>query len=80
LTCDPTTSKCAKVTLLAPGATCGAALTRCEQGGCDPASKKCPLIIADGGACAADRSLGICNDFASCVDGKCVLPGQAVCK
>jgi len=80
LTCDSATTKCVKITFLAPGATCGAPLTRCERGSCHPTLKKCPLIIADGGTCMSDQSTGICDDLASCVDGKCIFAGQVVCK
>ncbi len=80
LACDPTAAKCAKVTIVAPGGDCGGVLKQCETGSCDQITKKCPTIIADGGACVADDPTKKCELYASCVDGKCVLPAQIVCK
>lgn len=79
LGCDPATSKCVKINWVKPLGDCSAPFSVCEHGSCSTA-KKCPALIPDGGACTSDRATGVCDDFASCRDGKCQLPGQAVCK
>lgn len=80
LRCDFATQKCVKITWVAPGGDCSAAGSMCEHGSCNSTTKKCPALLADGQACTTDRSTGVCDDFASCIDGKCQLPGQVVCK
>jgi hypothetical protein len=80
LACDPTALKCVKITWVAPGGDCGVMFSSCLHGSCNSTTKKCPALIPDGGACLTDRSTGVCDDFASCIDGKCSLPGQVVCK
>jgi hypothetical protein len=80
LRCDFTAQKCVKITWVAPGGDCSVVGSMCEHGACNTTTKKCPVLIADGAACTSDRSTGVCNDFASCIDGKCLLPGQVVCK
>ncbi len=80
LRCDGATMKCAKLVWVAPNGDCSAPGSMCEHGSCNSTTKKCPALIADGQACTSDRSTGVCDDFASCIDGKCQLPGQTVCK
>lgn len=80
LACDAMTAKCVKINWVAPGGDCGAPYSTCLHGSCSSTTKKCPALIPDGGACTSDRSTGVCDDFASCIDGKCQLPGQVVCK
>lgn len=80
LACDPTSSKCVRITWIEPGGDCGVMFRYCSYGACNSTTKKCPALIPDGQPCKSDRSTGVCNDFASCIDGKCALPGQAVCK
>jgi hypothetical protein len=72
--------KCARATFVPPGGDCSATNARCEHGVCNTTTKKCPTVIEDGGACTLTSRDAICDDFASCKDGKCILPGQAVCK
>lgn len=79
LGCDPTTSKCVKITWVKPLGDCSTMFSVCEHGSCGT-TKKCPALIPDGQACTSDRAAGVCDDFASCIDGKCALPGQVVCK
>jgi len=79
-TCDGATQKCVKIVWAKAGADCSAPFTRCERGSCDSTTKKCPTLIPDGGVCVATSTSAICNEFASCIDGKCMLPGQVVCK
>lgn len=80
LGCDPTTSKCVKVTMVAPGGDCSGTFTRCTEGRCIEGTNKCPMVVADGGACTEDSSTEICAFGADCIDGKCLLPAQVVCK
>ncbi len=80
LACDPTAAKCVKVTIVAPGGDCGGSLQVCQQGSCNETTKKCPTIIPDGGACGTNDPSKVCDAYASCVDGKCALLGQVVCK
>lgn len=80
LVCDPSAMKCAKLTMVPPGGTCGGALQRCEEGSCNEATNKCPTVIPDGGACVAGDPSQTCAAYADCVDGKCLLAGQVVCK
>lgn len=80
LACEPTSSKCVKITWVAPLGDCSAFGSQCEHGSCSSTTKKCPALIADGQPCTSDRATGVCNDFASCIDGKCQLPGTTVCK
>lgn len=72
--------KCVKILWVKPGGDCSALGSRCEHGSCGATSKKCPTVVADGGACGATVPDSTCDDFASCIDGKCTLPGQVVCK
>lgn len=80
LRCDFASQKCVKINWIAPGGDCSVTGSVCEHGSCNTTTKKCPVLIADGGACLTDRSTGVCDDFASCIEGKCQLPGQVVCK
>jgi len=80
LLCDPASQKCAKITMVKPGGDCDSSLMRCEQGQCNEVTKKCPTLIADGGACTPGDNAQTCEAYASCVDGKCLLPSQVVCK
>jgi hypothetical protein len=79
LTCSE--GKCVRRTYAAPGQPCGSTI-RCEQGSCPftgTGQAVCPTILADGAACnPADRT-AVCDEFASCVDGKCVMSGTATC-
>lgn len=75
-----TANKCVKINWVKPGGDCSAAGSRCEHGSCGSTSKKCPTVVADGGACGPTVPDSTCDDFASCIDGKCTLPGQVVCK
>lgn len=80
--CDPT-SKCATVTYAAPGATCDGTVVLCAQGSCNvpdtggadagPVNGTCPTVIADGQACDENDASQTCDDYASCVNGSCVL-------
>lgn len=79
LTCDPATRRCVGFAWVGPGGDCSAFGARCERGTCDRDTKTCPAVIADGQACG-DPNAGVCDYFASCIDGKCQMVGSVVCK
>jgi hypothetical protein len=76
LACDDVTRKCAAVTWVSAGASCGP-LTLCLVGECSEA--KCPTVIPDGHACEPTSMTAVCDTLSSCVNGKCELPGAIAC-
>lgn len=79
LVCDPAGRTCGKVTPVPPGGRCAKGVL-CERGLCDVAAGRCPMVVPDGGACDADDPSRVCDAYASCVAGKCMLKGQLVCE
>lgn len=79
LTCK--SNVCAIITWVKPGGDCSAAGTQCEHGSClTTTTKLCPKLIPDGGACTSGKPEdGVCDDLASCVNGKCLLSGTNRC-
>lgn len=91
LACDYSSNTCAKIQFGAAGATCDGVTLRCSRGECKiaatsggdggsvPTTGVCPTIIADGQPCDDTSTTTTCDEFASCVNGTCVLV-PAACK
>ncbi len=87
LGCDPNSKKCAKHPLAAQGQPCDS-FTLCDYGSCRFQSGSgtpngtCPTIIPVGGACSKSSTSDTsqCDDFSSCIDGKCTIPDANLCK
>jgi hypothetical protein len=77
LACNPKTKLCAKVTYGAAGAMCDGVLNLCTRGTCSAGT--CPTILADGAMCDPKSMSSICDTFAVCVDGTCVIPDPKKC-
>lgn len=92
LACDPSTQKCVKIKFAAADAPCDGETILCSQGSCRETATSgdagaapagvCPTIIADGQPCDdSSSSTSRCDDFASCIDGKCAyVPDATKCK
>jgi hypothetical protein len=86
--CDLTSKKCAAYTFGAPGEACDYGTKQCAKGSClgasvgtgGPTPGKCPQIIADGQICDAKSETTRCDDYASCIGGKCQIFDPASCK
>jgi hypothetical protein len=81
LRCDETTQKCVKYEFVKAGAAC-TPTSICEPLGIAcPSSATCPTVVADGQACDLGAAAArICNSYATCRDGKCVLDDPNTCK
>jgi hypothetical protein len=87
LYCDPTTKVCAKVTLVAAGASCGlssSGYAQCSgKGTCRRAGASqtgtCVAAAADGQTCDTVNGPD-CVTPAVCTNGVCKLPDAASCK
>lgn len=83
--CDPTTKKCAQVTLAHAGEPCGfvnGTVVACAQGSCNTTMQTtgtCPKVLADGAACSFQDRTTTCDFFSNCTNGVCTF-GETVCK
>lgn len=77
LACNPKTHLCAKVTYAAPGQPCDGVLGLCTRGVCTKGA--CLGIIPDGQACDPTNAMAVCDAFAKCVDGTCLIPEPKKC-
>ncbi len=81
LRCDEASQTCVKLEFVKPGAACTASSICEPRGIACPASLTCPTVVADGEACELGTSpTRVCNDYATCRDGKCVLDDPNSCK
>ena len=80
LGCDPTTNKCAPLTFVEPGASCGGNVA-CREGVCGQGTgaPRCPQIVEDGKGCLVGAHM-TCRAPAACIGGMCVLPTTATCR
>jgi len=93
LACDPVAKKCAAIVYNATGTDCDDIVRRCERGRCEGEKisstdgtttvtpGKCTEPLADGATCDVKATTGPrCDEFASCIGGKCTLPDANACK
>ncbi len=83
--CDPSSKKCATLTLAKPGDPCGVvnkSLVGCAKGACNfvpnTLGGTCPAVVPDGQACPVDATK-TCDFLSACVNGVCTF-GTPVCK
>ncbi len=85
--CDAT-KKCAAYTFGAPGDACDLGTKQCAKGSCTGVTVgtsgvtpgKCPTIIADGQPCDTKSETARCDEYASCIGGKCQIFDPSTCK
>lgn len=91
LGCDPKKLKCVARKYADEGEDCDNSLTFCTKGSCngtselDPETNQyvttgtCPKVLKDGASCDTEDRSETCDDYASCLNGKCVLRDSFAC-
>jgi hypothetical protein len=82
LICGDKPETCVRMKLIEPGGDCGRDYSVCRQGECQTdelGARRCPTVIAEGGACPTDWSAD-CAVGAMCVDGQCRSLQHIVCE
>lgn len=80
LGCDRTSNKCAPLTFVEPGESCGGSV-QCREGVCGQGTgaPRCPEVVDDGKGCLEGAHM-TCRAPAACINGACVLPTTATCQ
>jgi hypothetical protein len=77
LACNFSTHQCVAVTWVQPGQPCNGGNLVCLSGSCPISGSSdtgtCPTIIPDGQPCDSTSIASICDTFANCTGGVCVL-------